>query len=93
MSKYGQRGSRDCPRCGAVPSHQKRKPRKIADFGRLWPIYDTNPVDGSVCPNCGIGFRVEQLEHDDTYFADLEECFEFVPKFCPNCGERLVDEY
>lgn len=91
--KYGPRGVNDCPRCGAVPSHQKRKPRKtLVDIGRLWPIFDTNPVDGVVCLSCGTGFRVAQLEHDDTYFDDLEEEFEFVPRFCPNCGAKVVDD-
>lgn len=90
MSKHS---SGNCPRCGAIPSHQKRKPRKpVVDTNALWPIFDTNPVDGVVCQKCGIGFRVGQLEHDDTYFIDLEEAFEFIPKFCPNCGERLEDE-
>ena len=91
--KYGPRGVNDCPRCGAVPSHQKRKPRKtLVDIGRLWPILDTNPVDGVVCLSCGIGFRVEQLEHDDTYFDDLEEAFEFIPRFCPRCGAKVVEQ-
>lgn len=92
MRKHGPRGVGNCPRCGAVPSHQKRKPRKTSDFGRMWPICDTDPVDGVVCPKCGIGFRAEQFNHDGTYFEDLNEAFELIPMFCPNCGARVVKE-
>lgn len=89
--KYAAYAKDNCPMCGAVKSHQKFKPRKVQDFGKLVPIIDTNPVDGVKCPRCGNGFVVSHLECDDTYFADLDEQFEAVANFCPFCGAKVVE--
>ena len=51
--KWGER----CPRCGAVASAQRHKPRTV-DYSRLNPAGIFNPVDAVLCPYCGEAFRV-----------------------------------
>lgn len=84
--------NKSCTRCGASPCHQKYSIKKrVRDISRIWPIFDTNPVDGVVCPSCDFGFIVSRLEHDETYFEDLEELYEFVPSYCPHCGAKVIE--
>lgn len=52
-------------------------------------IAETDPVDGLVCPACDFGFKVSQLEHDDSYFENLDVEGDFTPAFCPQCGHRI----
>lgn len=82
----------DCPRCGAVPSHQRWKPRKTVDFNEVTPIADCDPVDAVQCPRCGLVFQVSHFENDGVYITDWDE-IETVPRFCPFCGKELgLDE-
>lgn len=81
----------DCPTCGAIPSKQKWKPRKITDLSDYTSIGDCNPVDAVHCRRCDLVFRVSHFEHDDTYITSWDE-METVPRYCPWCGTELVDE-
>ena len=82
--KWGQR----CPRCGAVASAQRHKPRTV-DYSKLNPAGIFNPVDAVLCPHCGEAFRVSKLETEGEWIVDWQTEFEFVPRFCPNCGEAF----
>lgn len=90
MTRKGVANAGACPRCGATKSHQKYPPHKgVRDIGSMWPISETDPVDGVVCQRCGFGFRVSHLEHDGTYFENLLEEGDSTPAFCPRCGARM----
>lgn len=83
-----------CPRCGATRCHWQRNPRAITDIVHWQPDddpADANPVDGYRCPQCGVAIvSYRRWERDDdNYAVDL---FEYVPKFCMECGERLEEE-
>lgn len=78
----------DCPRCGATPSHQKWKPRKMVDLDEVTPISYCNPVDAVQCPRCGLVFSVSHFENDGTYVTCWDE-IETVPRFCPWCGAEV----
>lgn len=80
--KWGER----CPRCGAVASAQRHKPRTV-DYSRLNPAGIFNPVDAVLCPHCGEAFRVSKFETEGEWIVDWETEFEFAPKHCPNCGK------
>lgn len=81
----------DCPTCGATPSHQKWKPRKLVYTNEMVAIGDVDPVDAVHCPRCDLVFGVVHYEHDDTYITSWTE-FETVPRYCPWCGEDLTDD-
>lgn len=78
----------DCPTCGATPSHQKWKPRKVTDLDDVAIISECNPVDAVHCHRCDLVFRVSHYEHDDTYITNWDE-IETIPRYCPWCGEDL----
>lgn len=80
-----------CPRCGAVRSHQKYPLRRpMIDMSVMQPIEDLNPVDGVVCKECGMAYRVTKLDVDDGYLISEDE-FECVPNYCPRCGAEVVE--
>lgn len=81
----------DCPTCGATPSQQKWKPRKLVYTDQVVAIGDVDPVDAVHCPRCDLVFSVVHYEHDDTYITSWTE-FETIPRYCPWCGEDLMDE-
>lgn len=81
----------DCPTCGATPSQQKWKPRKLVYTDQVVAIGDVDPVDAVHCPRCDLVFGVVYYEHDDTYITSWTE-FETIPRYCPWCGEDLMDE-
>lgn len=81
----------DCPTCGATPSHQRWKPRKMVDLDDVTSIGDCNPVDAVHCLRCDLVFRVSHFEHDDTYITSWDE-IETVPRFCPWCGRKLGED-
>lgn len=77
----------NCPRCGAIPSHQRYRERVVRlDETRA---VDMNPVDGFICPYCQDAFRVSRLESEAGYIIDWQTEYEFPPHFCPNCGASL----
>lgn len=78
----------DCPTCGATPSHQKWKPRKMTDLDDVAIISECDPVDAVHCPRCDLVFRVSHFEHDDTYITNWDE-METIPRYRPWCGEDL----
>ena len=89
MTKFA-RGC-DCPTCGATPSHQKWKPRKMVNLDDYAPISECDPVDAVHCHRCDLVFQVSHFEHDDTYITSWDE-IETVPRFCPWCGRKLVED-
>ena len=80
----------DCPTCGATPSHQKWKPRKLVYTNEVVAIGDVDPVDAVHCPRCDLVFGVVHYEHDDTYITSWTE-FETIPRYCTWCGEDLTN--
>ena len=82
---------KNCPRCGAIPSHQKYRPRVVSlDMTKG---VDMNPVDGFSCPYCNEAYRVFRLESEAGFIIDWQTEYEYVPRYCPNCGARFeVDE-
>ena len=89
MTKFAR--AVDCPTCGATPSHQKWKPRKMVDLDDYTPISDCNPVDAVHCHKCGLVFRVSHFEHDDTYITCWDE-IETIPRYCPWCGTEVPND-
>lgn len=81
----------DCPTCGAIPSHQKWKPRKMVYLNEMSVISDCNPVDAVECYHCGLVFRVCHFEHDDTYITSWDE-IETIPRYCPWCGKEIEND-
>lgn len=81
----------DCPTCGAVPSHQKWRPRKLVDLKDFVAISDCHPVDAVMCPHCGLVFSVAHYENDGTYITSWDE-IETIPRFCPWCGGRVNEK-
>ncbi len=55
-------------------------------------ISDFNPVDVFTCSECGSSFKVSQFKVDVDGVLDDETEFEFVPKHCPWCGAKVIDE-
>lgn len=51
-----------------------------------------NLVDGFECSNCGIIIEnYNEIEIDEDYPED--RCMkEYAPKYCPNCGRKIVEE-
>lgn len=80
----------DCPRCGATPSQQKWKPRGHVDFSEYIRVDDCNPVDAVHCHHCDMVFSVVHFEHDGEYITSWDE-FETIPRYCPWCGEEVVE--
>ena len=54
-------------------------------------ISEYNLVDGFECSNCGIIIEnYNEIEIDEDYPED--RCMkEYAPKYCPNCGRKIVD--
>ena len=54
-------------------------------------LSEYNLVDGFECSNCGIIIEnYNEIEIDEDYPED--RCMkEYVPKYCPNCGRKIVD--
>lgn len=61
----------DCPTCGATPSQQKWKPRKLVYTNEVVAISDVDLV-----------FGVVHYGHDDTYITSWTE-FETIPTVLP----------
>lgn len=81
----------DCPRCGATPSHQKWKPRRMVDAAEMAVIGSLNPVDAVHCRRCDLVFSVSHYEHDDTYITSWDE-IETIPRYCPWCGKEIESD-
>lgn len=55
-------------------------------------VSELNLVDGFVCSNCGIRIEgYEEVEFDDEYL-DVKNYSEYRPRYCPNCGRKIVGE-
>ena len=54
-------------------------------------LSEYNLVDGFECSNCGIIIEnYNEIEIDEDYPED--RCMkEYAPKYCPNCGRKIVD--
>ena len=54
-------------------------------------LSEYNLVDGFECSNCGIIIEnYNEIEIDEDYPED--RCMkEYAPKYCPNCGIKIVD--
>lgn len=94
MGKSAKSEEESCPVCGAVRSSQKFKKRRnqLVDLNKLSVIDFVHPVDGVVCPECGLGFRVSKLEVSNGTYIDLTTEYEFSPKYCPNCRAEIIDD-
>lgn len=61
--------------------------RELVDDARL---SNMDPVDVFTCPSCGfVGCVVEYQQNGEGYW-DLDIPCECEPRFCPNCGTRMV---
>lgn len=94
MSRKGYRKPGTCPRCGAIPSHQRHQLRVgPPSFGEYERISDLNPVDAVQCPRCKEVFQVSTFEHDEDFVVGAgRDFFECVPSYCPICGEKIEYE-
>lgn len=83
-----------CPRCGAVPAHQRHQISHIPpDLAECELVNNINPVDAAQCPRCQEVFQVVTYEHDDCFVFGLGKIsFECVPNFCPICGKEIEYE-
>ena len=89
--KLGVMGKDYCPRCGANPSAQRWKPRsKPVDISLYERIDNFHPSDAIRCQRCGMAFQVSRLEVDDAFIVDWSTFYEFVPNYCPQCGEKML---
>ena len=61
--------------------------RKQYMFGEH--VSNLNPVDGVLCPRCGLPFLVRKLDCVDGWIESGFE-YELVPNYCPMCGEKVV---
>lgn len=54
-------------------------------------LSEYNLVDGFECSNCGIIIEnYNEIEIDEDYSED--RCMkEYAPRYCPNCGRKIVD--
>lgn len=54
-------------------------------------LSEYNLVDGFECSNCGIIIEnYNEIEIDEDYPED--RCMkEYAPRYCPNCGRKIVD--
>lgn len=85
----GRTSKGNCPRCGAIPSSQRYKER-LGYFGQTHDrSEEMNPVDGVICPHCGMGFRVSRLETDGWFIVDWQTEYEYAPRYCPRCGKAV----
>ena len=76
-----------CPRCGASRSKQKWRVRHSMGAAGT-SVYDMNPVNGVVCPHCGLPFRASILDADEGILVSDDE-MELAPSFCPRCGSPI----
>ena len=54
-------------------------------------VFDMHPTDEFICSECGIVIRdLCRYEYDED--TEDESCFEFVVKYCPNCGALIKEE-
>ena len=51
---------------------------------------DVNPVDGFICSACGWPGVVQQAVDNGWQEYEFDEFVEYVPRYCPYCGSRLV---
>nr|DAU59961.1 MAG TPA: zinc-ribbon family protein [Caudoviricetes sp.] len=51
---------------------------------------DVNPVDGFVCSACGWPGVVQQAVDNGWQEYEFDEFAEYVPRYCPHCGARVV---
>ncbi len=88
--RFGTTSRGCCPRCGAVPSHQRFRPAEgVKDMAAYEPVDEMNPVDAVLCRRCGTAFQVLRIESDGDYIVDWGTKYEFSPNFCPNCGAEV----
>lgn len=53
-------------------------------------LADVNPVDGFICSACGWPGVVQQAIDNGWQEYEFDEFTEYVPRYCPCCGSRLV---
>ena len=53
-------------------------------------LADVNPVDGFICSACGWPGVVQQAIDNGWQEYAFDEFMEYVPRYCPYCGSRLV---
>ena len=73
-----------CPTCGASKCHQKWHRHVMTDFSH--ELVD----DAFVCPSCGFVGCVVEYHQNGAGFWDLDIPCDCEPRFCPNCGTRMV---
>ena len=85
-----------CHTCGATKCHQRWNPHAMKDFSH--ELVDDarlsymNPADVFKCPSCGFAGCVVEYHQNGDGFWDLDIPVDFEPRFCPECGERMVVE-
>ena len=89
MSRKGYRKPGTCPRCGAVPSHQRHQLRvSPPSFGEYERISDFNPVDAVQCPRCKEVFQVSTFEHDGDFVERRQALSNAFPATVQSAGRK-----
>ena len=101
MGKLGPRGPykhhKHCKVCGASDTYWKKE-RNLVDLNSVEPIFcenisGYNPVDVFCCSHCKEAFTVTHLGdfEDESVYENPEFTeYEFIPRFCPYCGCKVI---
>ena len=94
-----------CPFCGKQPEYYHRIDDKVAHYCELIQVpfvVSRNVWNSRYEPTCTSSYCKETDEWQcDTCGGTLQECAMFdpdvdafvdVPKYCPNCGKRVVEQ-
>ena len=86
-----------CPQCGALKSHWNGEAKTIdlSLVGRptCHNVSEWNAYDVFTCSECGKSFEVSEFKFDVHFgVLDIDAPYEYEPRFCPNCGAKVVGE-
>lgn len=80
----------DCCLLGKYSSEEKAL--EVLDEKTCENLSEYNLCDRFECSNCGIvlaGYLEIKVDEDDD---TSDECtYEYTPKYCPNCGRKIID--
>lgn len=90
------RKARFCPTCGASKCYQRWRPHAMTDYSHELVddarLSHMNTADVFKCPSCGLVGCVVEYHQNGGGFWDLDIPCDCEPRFCPECGARVVVE-